>query len=79
MTAETAHVIAGLEASVVVYLAGNAAERRALCAPAAVTGGRVSPSPHGKPGMVNGWAILSSFRPDDLHKDGIGALTVRSN
>ena len=30
MTAETAHVIAGLEASVVVYLAGNAAERRAL-------------------------------------------------
>jgi len=30
VTAETAHVIAGLEASVVVYLAGNAAERRAL-------------------------------------------------
>ncbi|MBZ5586749.1 MAG: hypothetical protein LAQ30_32095, partial [Acidobacteriia bacterium] len=30
MTAETVHVIAGLEASVVVYLAGNAAERRAL-------------------------------------------------
>lgn len=30
MTTETAHVIAGLEASVVVYLAGNAAERRAL-------------------------------------------------
>lgn len=30
MTTETAQVIAGLEASVVVYLAGNAAERRAL-------------------------------------------------
>ncbi len=30
MTVETPHVIAGLEASVVVYLAGNAAERRAL-------------------------------------------------
>jgi len=30
VTAETAHVIVDLEASVVVYLAGNAAERRAL-------------------------------------------------
>lgn len=30
MTAETVQVIASLEASVVVYLAGNAAERRAL-------------------------------------------------
>ena len=30
MTAAAAHVIAGLEASVVVYLAGNAAERQAL-------------------------------------------------